>query len=58
MDITDDDRERMARIIMFRPNSPQDWDRDLIDKMIVGERERGRVWLFQELQAMYTPPLS
>lgn len=53
--IADDDRERMARIMLFRPNCPEDWDRDLIDKMIVGERERGRVWLQQEISAMYTP---
>lgn len=58
MDITDEDRERMARIMMFRPNHPEGWDRALVDKMIVGERERGRVWLWQELRAMFTPPQS
>jgi hypothetical protein len=58
MDITNEDRERMARIMMFRPNCPEDWDVPLLDKMIVGEREHGRVWLHQELSAMYTPPRS
>jgi hypothetical protein len=56
MEINDEDRERMARIMLFRPNHPDGWDRDLIDRMIIGERQRGRVWLHQELSAMYTPP--
>ncbi len=56
MEITDNDRERMARIMLLQPNYPEGWPRDLIDRMIVGEREKGRIWLHQELSAMYTAP--
>jgi hypothetical protein len=45
-------QERMARMLGLKPNCPEDWPVDIIDRLIQIENEKGQAALFLTLNSL------
>lgn len=52
------ERARMARMMDLNPDCPADWPVETLERLIAGEKDRGKDWLYLELRSMLTPPRS